>query len=577
MDAGGVLKEEYDLVIVGSGGGSMPAALVAKTLGKSAAIIEKQMRAGGSTAYSGGVLWIPNNPLLAEAGIEDSFEKSRAYFDSVVTYKGPSVTPERRDTFLKAGPQMVAFLRRFGMKFRRPYHDWPDYYDELPGGLAAGRSILAAPFNIKEIGEWLGRLSTYGPFEHMPISSEEFTTLFLLRRSFKGKLKAAKYAWLMLRDKVTGRQTVINGAAVQGRMLQIALREKLNLFLDTPVRRFLVEEGRVVGVIAEHCGREVRVRAKDGVIVNVGGYSHNEGFRRAHGREPVRKEWTNANPGDTGEMIEAMIELGAATDCLDTAWWTLTSQNVNGELPEGVAWPDGRVFRFVHHLDLSLPYSIMVDQEGRRFCDEAGSYMEIGERMLDRHRHTGKAVPAWVIFDKRHRDWYPWGFQPPGKTPKSWLESGYMKRADTLEELARMCGIDTSGLVAEVSRYNDYCRKGADPDFNRGGRAFDRAHGDPSVKPNPNLGPIEQGPFYAVAAYPGDVGTAGGVVTDQYARVKRPDGRVIDGLYAIGNSTASVFGRCYPGAGASIGASFTFGFVAAHHCAQSNELERMLA
>ena len=577
MDAGAILQEEYDLVIVGSGGGSTAAALVAKTLGKSAVILEKQKLFGGSTAYSGGIVWVPNNPLLKEAGVTDSLEKSHTYFDNAVTYKGPAVTLERRDAFLKAGPQMIAFLRRFGLKLRRPYHDYPDYYDDLPGGLAEGRSLLAEPFNVRELGEWKARLSTYAPMEHIPLGPDEFPTLFLMKRNFKGKLKAGKFALLMLRDKLMGRQTVAAGGALQGRMLQIALRENLNLFLETPVRDFLVEEGRVVGVIADHGGKEVHVRAKDGVIINVGGYSHNEAFRRAHGREPVREEWTNANPGDTGEMIEAMMRLGAATDCLDTAWWAVTSQNVNGELPEGATLPDGRVFRFIHHLDLSLPYSIMVDQNGRRFCDEAGSYMEIGERMHDRHGQTGKAIPAWVIFDKRHRDWYPWGFQPPGKTPKSWIESGYMKKADTLEELARKCGIDAAGLVAEVGRYNDFCRKGVDPDFNRGGRAFDRAHGDPSVKPNPNLGPIEQGPFYAVATYPGDVGTAGGVITDQYARVKRQDGSVIDGLYAIGNSTASVFGRCYPGAGASVGASFTFGFIAAHHSARSNELERLLA
>lgn len=570
------LAAEYDLVIVGSGGGSMAAALVAKTLGKSVAILEKQALVGGSTAYSGGVLWVPDNPLLSEAGIADSLDKSRQYFDSVVSYDSPAVTPERRDAFLKAGPRMVAFLRDIGMKFRRPYDDWPDYYDEMPGGLAEGRSLLAEPLNIRELGPWQERLSTYGPLEHMPLGAEEFSTLFLLKRNLRGKRKAAKYAWMMLRDTLTGRQTVANGAAVQGRMLQIALREDIPIFRNVPVEDFLVKDGRVVGVVA-HCeGRDVEVRARDGVIVNAGGYSHDEDFRRAHGREPVRQEWTNANPGDTGEMLRAMMRLGAATDSLDIAWWVITSQNVNGDWPEGAVWADGRVFRFMHHLDLSLPHSIMVDQDGRRFCDESGAYMEVGERMLDRQRETGRAVPAWVIFDKRHRDWYPWGAMPPGKTPQSWIDSGYMKKAETLAGLAKLCGIDSDGLAAEVGRFNGYCGLGHDPEFGRGSRAFDRAHGDPRVKPNPNLGPVEQGPFYAVAMYPGDVGTAGGVVTDEYARVKREDGGVIEGLYAIGNTAASMFGRCYPGAGASIGASFTFGFVAAHHSARSNELEHIL-
>jgi 3-oxosteroid 1-dehydrogenase len=405
----------------------------------------------------------------------------------------------------------------------------------------------------------------------MPLGAEEFTTLFLLNKTLAGKLKALKYAGLMVRDKLLGRQTVANGAAIQGRMLQIALRQGVPLFPETPVTDFLVEEGRVAGVKATHNGKTVEVRARGGVIVNAGGYSHDIPFREAHGRRPVKSEWSSANPGDTGEMLKAMMRLGAATDGLDTAWWVLTSQNTNGEWPEGAVFPDGRVYRFMHHLDMSLPYSVMVDQEGRRFCDEAGAYMEIGERMLDRQKATGKAIPAWMIFDKRHRDWYPWGAMPPGKTPQSWLDSGYMKKADTLEALAGLCGIEPVGLTEEIGKFNGYCRDGHDPDFNRGGRVFDRSHGDPTVKPNPSLGPIEQGPFYAVAMYPADVGSAGGVVTDEAARVKREDGSVIDGLYAIGNSAASLFGRCYPGAGASIGASFTFGLLAAKDAVGAKE------
>lgn len=571
------MEESYDLVVVGSGGGSVPAALAAKAQGKSVAIFEKQALFGGSTSYSGGVWWIPNSPLLAEAGIADSYDNARLYLDSIIKVPGASATRERTDAFLRAAPRMVTFLRECGMRFRRPYEPWPDYHDELPGGLPEGRSLLAEPFDLRSLGAWRKRMSIYGPLAHMPISAEEFTTLFLLKRGSKGKLKALKYAMLMARDALFRRQTVANGAAIQGRMLEIALREGIPIFLSHPVTELLHEDGRVVGVIVERDGRRTSIRARSGVIVNVGGYSHNEEFRRTHGRAPVNRSWTNANPGDTGEIVEGMMALGAATEHLDAAWWVITSQNVDGSWPEGAVAKDGQVFRFLHHLDLSLPYSIMVDQAGRRFCDEAGSYMEIGERMLDRHAATGKAVPAWVIFDARHRRYYPWGSMPPGKTPKSWIDSGYMKKAATLDALAAACGIDAAGLHDEVGRYNGFCRAGVDEDFGRGGRAFDRAHGDPSVAPNPNMGPIEDAPFYAVAMYPADVGTAGGVVTDRYARVVRTDGGVIDGLYAIGNSAAPVFGRSYPGAGASIAASFTFGYVAALHGAGADELEAILA
>lgn len=578
MPANPPLEREYDLVIVGSGGGSMPAALVAKQQGRTAIILEKEDKVGGSTSFSGGVWWVPNNSLLKEAGIPDSFERAREYFDSAVKYQGPGVTPARRDAFLKGGSRMIDFLRELGLKVRRPRNDWPDYYDNLPGGEPQGRSLLPEPFNMHELGTWEKVLAMYPPMETLPMASDEFPTLFLMKRTWAGKMKAMRFAMLVLKDKLTGRKTVCNGAAIQGRMLQIALREGLNIQRNTPVKRFIVEGGRVVGVVAEQDGKEVQIRARQGVIVNSGGFSRNKGFRERVTDGPTSGEWTNANPGDTGEVIQAMMDVGAATDCLDTAWWVVTSLNTNGEWPEGAIWKDGRILPFMHHLDLSLPHSMMVDQNGRRVADEAGAYMEIGERIYRRNRETGgKAVPCWVIFDKRHRERYHWGSMPPGKTPKSWIESGYMKKAETLDGIAAACGIDATGLAEEVSRFNSFCETGVDEDFGRGCRRFDNVHGDPTVKPNPNLGKIEQGPFYAVAIYPGDVGTAGGVVADEFARVLRDDGSVIPGLYAIGNATASVFGRCYPAAGASIGASFTFGFIAAHHATGSNELERILA
>jgi 3-oxosteroid 1-dehydrogenase len=570
------LHEAYDLIIVGSGGGSMAAALVAKKVGKRAVIIEKQDRVGGSTGFSGGVWWVPNNSLLREVGIPDSYEKAKTYFDSVVTYKGPGVTPQRRDAFLHAAPKMIDFLRGFGMKVRRPVDDWPDYYDEVPGGLPEGRSLMADGFNINELGDWKPHLSLYPALAKLPLGTDELPGLLLLKRTLKGKLKAAKLARNMLLDKITGRQTVQNGAAIQGRMLQIALREGVEIHRNTPVKNFIVEEGRVVGVIVERDGKAQSVRAES-VIVNAGGYSHDGVFRQKVTDGPITGDWTSSNPGDTGEVMQAMIALGAMTDCLDTAWWVVTSRNVNGTWPEGVVAADGTAYPFMHHVDLSMPFLMMVDQNGKRFADEAGAYMEIGERLFARHRESnGRGIPAWVIFDKRHNERYAWGNSAPGQRPKSWFESGYMKKADTLDELAALCGIDAAGLAAEVQRFNGFCRTGVDEDFGRGCRTFDNAHGDPTVKPNPNLGAIEEGPFCAVAIYPGDVGTAGGVVADEYARVLDKSGAPIPGLYAVGNSTASVFGRCYPGAGASIAASFTFGYVGALHALRSNELETII-
>ena len=559
--------ETYDFVIVGSGGGSMCAALMCKTLGRRALIIEKQSRVGGSTGFSGGVWWIPNNSIMKRHGVEDSYERARQYLESVATYHGPGSSPARREAFLRTGPEMVEFLERHGMAFE--YADgWSDYYDDLPGGQPRGRSLVAKLFNIRELGEWAPKLSRY-PGVSMPANSSEYPELFLVKRTWGGKKKAAQVAWRMFYQKLTGKELVGSGAAIQGRMLQIALREQLPIWTETPVRDLVVEDGRVVGVVVQRNGKDIRVRARDGVLINSGGFSRNAEMRKKYQPQPSSANWTNANPGDTGEMLEAALRQGAALDCMEEAWWVVTSMGPNETWPEGAIAANGTVIPFMHHLDLSLPFSIMVDQLGNRFCDEAGAYMEIGQRMYKRHQETGKAVPSWVIMDSRQRQYYVWGSATPGQIPKQWLDSGYLVQANSLRELAQKCGIDVQGLERTVQRFNGFCRTGIDEDYRRGGRAFDRAHGDPTIKPNPNLGPIEQPPFYAVRMYPGDVGTCGGIVTDEYARVLRADGSAIPGLYATGNCTASVAGRCYPGAGASIGASFVFGYIAARHAAQS--------
>jgi 3-oxosteroid 1-dehydrogenase len=249
---------------------------------------------------------------------------------------------------------------------------------------------------------------------------------------------------------------------------------------------------------------------------------------------------------------------------LDAAVWGCTSIGPHGKLPEGAQGRDGSPLPFGHHFDISFPHVILVDQNGQRFADEAGSYVAIGEAMYDNHQRTGKNIPAWAIIESRHRQRYAWG-PVLGKWPQSWFDSGYMIKADSIDELAQKCGIDATTLRASIDRFNGFCKSGVDQDFKRGGRAFDRFHGDPTVKPNPNLGAIEKPPFYATRIVPGDVGTSGGLVTDEHARVLRADGTPIASLYAAGNSAATVMGRSYPGAGASIGHSFVFGYRAALH------------
>jgi 3-oxosteroid 1-dehydrogenase len=537
--------ESADFVIIGSGGGSFCAALAVVDAGKKPIVLEKTEKVGGSTAMSGGVLWIPNHPLQVAAGVEDSHEAGRAYMDAAVGDVGPSTSPARKEMFLRAGPRMIEYLQGKGMPFVR-CEGWSDYHDELPGGCPRSRSLAMELFDAAELGpEWNKRLRR-GPFD-IPVRGNESRRLQLMKRSLTGVGAAITLGFRMLRMKLTGKQLVGMGAAIQGRMLQAALGHGVDIRPETPVRELVEENGRITGVIAQRDGRAWRIEARDGVLINAGGFARNAEMRRKYGPQPSSTEWTNANPGDTGEMIEIARAHGAATDLMDQAVWLVTSLQPNG-------------FRAFHVLDIAKPHCIIVDRNGRRFLNEGQSYMRNGQAI-----YAHGAVPAYAILDARHRKWYPWGATPGGKPPREWLESGYMKCADSLEELAVKCGIDPAGLTRTAERFNGFARTGKDLDFQRGERAYDRVFGDPKVKPNPVLGAIDRPPFYAVEVFPGDVGTFGGIVTDEYARVIREDGSVLPGLYAIGNSTASVMGKTYPGAGASISPSFVFGWIAARH------------
>lgn len=544
--------EVADFVIVGSGGGSMVAALYLKSVGKTPLILEKTDKFGGSTAMSGGVLWIPNNHIIKAKGIEDSHENGRRYLDATVgNDAGPGSTPERKESYLRAGPVMLKWLEDQGMKWLHT-DGWSDYYDDRPGGVTRSRSIGSPMLDAREMGPLFDKLRL-GPMV-MPLPTDKVGIIGLATRTPRGMWEGLKLLWRMRKVQKRGKPLLSFGAALQGRMLMLADKAGIDMRANHGIVDLIEEEGRVVGVVANRNGKQIRFGARDGVLINAGGFSRNAEMRKKYQPQPSSTDWTNANPGDTGEMIQIAENHGAALDLMDQSWW------VPGTMPPG-GNPGPAL---MHNTDISKPHCIIVNRHGERILNESGSYMENGQRL---YQHD---VPAYVILDSRHRKRYTWGVQPPGKTPKEWIDSGFLKVADTIEELAVKTGIDPAGLKAEVEKFNRYCETGKDLDFNRGGRGYDNCFGDPTNKPNPNLGKIERPPFYAMELYPGDVGTSGGIVTDEHARVLKADGSPIPGLYATGNSTASVMGRCYPAAGASIGASFVFGWIAAHHAVGAN-------
>jgi 3-oxosteroid 1-dehydrogenase len=522
----------YDFVIVGSGAAASCAAMVMKEAGKTALIIE-----------------VPCNSLQKLAGVTDSPAEARAYLDACAGPHSKSSSAERRKAFLAAGPLAIDFLRANGLKLHQA-EGYSDYHEgEKPGGIARGRALVPEVFNLKELGRHRGKIDS--PPEVPAITAAEIGHLTRFGRDWVSRKIVAKTGWRMLKNKLLFRRLVGFGASLQGRLLQLTLNHGIRVWLESPVAGLLSEGGRVTGVQVLRKGKEVRVTARHGVLINAGGFAHNAKMRKQWLEKPQETEWSVSNSGDTGEVMQLAMKLGADTDAMDHCWW------VPGSFP-----PEGGTA--LHVNEQARPHAIIVDGKGQRFTNEAASYVQIG-RDFYRHNKDVPCIPAWLIIDSRHRKRYFFGMARPGKTPKGWLESGYMKQAETLADLARQCDLPADALQASIDRFNGFARQGSDPDFGRGAGAYGKFLGDPKHRPNPSLGTIEQGPFYAVQLFPRDVGTSGGLVTDENAQVLDKKGKPIAGLYATGNSTASVHGPSYPGPGASIGASLTFGFIAARH------------
>jgi len=412
-----------------------------------------------------------------------------------------------------------------------------------------GRTVVAELFDVTALGPWQDKLRPNNI--EVPAPFADLFKLTLYKRSWRGRLAMGRTGLRIALAKLTGRRWVVGGAALQGRMLQAALRRGVELRLQHAVREVILEDGSVTGVVVETPEGRRRIGARLGVLLNAGGFAHDQAMRDRY-IPNTSKEWTHAAPGDTGDMHREMMRIGAAMAQMDEM------------IGNQMTVPPGVGPQAVQQ-QLCKPHAFLVDQTGVRYMNEAGSYMEFCQRMLRRHREA-PAIPSWMIFDSRYMADYMLAHTMPGSPkPQSWIDEGYLRRGETLEELARALGIDPARLRETAERFNRFAERGVDEDFGRGDRAYDRFLGDFTHKPNRALGTVAKAPFYAVPVVPGDVGTFGGVVTDCHARVLRPDGTVIPGLYATGTTTASVMGRAYPGAGGSIGPSFTWGYVAARH------------
>jgi len=545
----------YDVVVVGSGAAGLTAGLTAKLQGMKSLVIEKTDRYGGASAISGGALWIPNNHIIKGAGVPDTHELARQYLDSTI---GDRVPEDLKETYITRGPEMLRFLYNKTKHMRFQYaKGYSDYYPEKPGGLSQGRSIEPLIFDLTKMGSLANSmrratLSTKG----FTMNSYEFHKVNMITRTLKGKTTALKLGARLVKSKVTKSDPVALGEALIARLRLSLAEANGELWLSTAFKDFIMGKGRVIGIIVERDGQELKIEAKKGVVLSSGGFSHNQTLREKYLPSPTNAAWTSSPEGQTGDILEPGVKIGATLDLMDKVWGA-----------PSVIDPQGHPFFLV--ADRGVPNMIVVDSAGQRFVNEAAPYHEFVDTMYKHQEVTQQAVPSWILIDASAKSRYIFTGLFPGQAfPKSWFEHGVAKSAETIEELAKQMEVPAENLVATVNRFNDFARNGHDDDFYRGDSAYDNYYGDPTL-PNPNLAEIKKAPFYALRLYPGDIGTKGGLVVDEYARVIKENGEPIEGLYASGNCSASIMGETYPGPGATIGPGMTLSFVATAHMANA--------
>lgn len=548
--------ETYDIVVVGGGSGLF-AAIAAARSGLRVLVVEKTECLGGSTAMSGGGLWMPGNSVLRDAGTQDTRERAETYLDTLV---GDTAPRERRISYLDHSPAAVDLLQEATPLTFSHMPEYADYRSELEGGSAIGRSIEARPFDMASLGEdeKLVRPSGIKAPVPMPITSVDYKWMNLMASvPLKG---VPKVMWRVLQGiggkLLFKRNYVAGGQALAAGLIAGARSAGVETRLNTPLKDLVEDGGRIAGIVVVHDGADVRIEATKGVILAAGGFDHNMEMRRRYQSDLLEEGWSLGNPANTGGVINIAQDHGASLTLMDQSWWFPAIPAVKkGGTPS------------VMLAERSLPGSMIVDSTGHRFFNESSDYMNAGQIILGLKDGEQPHMPVWMIFDQKYRNSYVFGGAvfPRMKLPKAWYDAGIAHTASSIRGLADKIGV--VGLTEGVARFNELAAQGKDDDFNRGRSAYDRYYGDPTNTPNPNLRPLTEGPFYAVKVVPGDLGTCGGVLADQYARVQREDGSAIEGLYAIGNSAGNVFGHFYPGAGATIGQGLTFGWIAAMHAA----------
>ncbi|HMP55548.1 MAG TPA: FAD-dependent oxidoreductase [Novosphingobium sp.] len=567
-------NEAFDVVVVGSGSAGAMAALRSADLGMKVLIIEKERKFGGTSATSGGVMWIPNHQLDGEKG--DSRDSALEYIDSIM---GKPVNRARLEAFVDEAPKMLRFLTSTGVQILAAA--WPDYFPDKPGA-RSDRSVIAPTFNGRELGDNRYDLmrEQYNRFKLFGRYAMDLVETFSLMMQHRGwQFTAAKVIsryWLDRGTRAVSHRDkrFTQGAALMGSVYKQVFDRGVELRLETKLEGLEVDAGgKVTGVKVSNFGREYVIPARHGVVLAAGGFEWNQTLRDRFFPVPgLTRHSSSPEDANRGEGLIAAEAVGAAVEHTEEAWYIPTMQ-----LPMKGA----SNFHEIHQaaFDVGRPWCVCVNRNGVRFVDEACGYDAFGKAMIADHMATGANNPCWHVFDAKFRAKFSSGglmptvHTPERKVPKDWWDH-YVFKADTIEELAAKIKVPVAALKETVRRNNEYAKTGVDPEFGKGSNAYDNFFGDPTVPPNPNIGPIDKAPFYAVPIFAGDLGTKGGLKCDERSRVLDGAGNPIAGLYAAGNQAATPFGDVYPGAGATIGPAMTFGYIAANDIAERSGNQR---
>lgn len=567
----GARKVECDLLVIGSGAGGLSTAVTAAWHGLKVVVVEKEPVFGGATAWSGGWMWVPLNPLAKRAGIVEDPELPKTYLKHEL---GNRYDASKIDAFLEAGPQMVSFFEQHTALQFADGNAIADIHGASPGAGTGGRSVIAAPYDGRELGDLIHTLRPpmrETAFIGMPImAGADLTAFMTATRSMASFGHVARRVSRHLMDLLVHRRAMqlLNGNALVARLLKSAQNLGVELWSSSPAKRLLSENGAVMGAVVETPDGEIAIKARRATVLAAGGFPHDITRRRAlFAHAPTGYEhWALPPHSASGDGLRLGESVGGEVDTTlasPGAWCPVSA----------VPYNDGSVGHFPHIIERGKPGIIGVLADGRRFVNEADGYFDYVDALL-RAVPKGQEVASWLVCDHRFQRRYGLGISRPAPLPvKPYIRSGYIKTGRTIAELATACGIDPAGLRRTIDDYNRDARLGEDPAFGRGSTPYNRKQGDAAHKPNPCVAPIENGPFYAAKVVPGSFGTFAGLKTDASARVLDKDGCPIPGLHAVGTDMASIMGGYYPAGGINLGPAMTFGYIAGRHIAGPTDWE----